>query len=83
MAENSIDNTQLVTIGQLLVQAVNGLVSQLTTLNDTLSSVPGWTTVPANATASGVPGQLAYSGTSLFVCYATDSWAKYNGTSTF
>ena len=81
------NNTQNVTIGQLLVQAVNGL-------NNTVAATfPNWVTPPANCTASGVAGQVAYSGSAsttayIFVCLTGGStgnarWGRVQLTTTF
>jgi hypothetical protein len=32
--------------------------------------------VPASANATGTKGQLAYDGTHLYVCFATDTWVR-------
>ncbi len=49
-------SSPLVTVGQNVVVALNGL-------NNTINSkFPGWVTAPVNSTASGVAGQVAYSG---------------------
>ncbi len=72
---NSPSNTQMVTIGQNLVVAIN-------TLNNTINTrFPNWVSVPSNSTASGVAGQVAYDSTAIYWCYAPDSWLKANGTS--
>ncbi len=84
---NNANNTQNVTIGQLLIQAVNGL-------NNTINTrFPNWVTPPANCTASGVAGQVAYSGSAtatafLFVCLTSGStgnarWGRTTLTTTF
>lgn len=81
------NNTQLVTIGQNIVVAIN-------TLNNTINSrFPNWVTAPANSTASGVAGQVAYSGSAsatayLFVCLVSGStgnavWGRTTLTTSF
>jgi len=40
------------------------------------SAVPTWVSVPANATAAGTAGMLAYSSSFLYVCTATDTWVR-------
>jgi hypothetical protein len=35
-----------------------------------------WSSVPASATATGVAGSIAYDSTGLYVCTATNTWAK-------
>lgn len=43
-----------------------------------------WTTAPVSNTSAGTPGQAAYdSGGNLFVCVATDTWAKFAGTTSW
>lgn len=57
------ENLQMVSVGQNLVVAVN-------TLNNTINSrFPNWVTVPANSTATGVAGQVAYSGSATTTAY--------------
>lgn len=36
-----------------------------------------WSSVPASATASGTAGQIAYDGSNLYVCTATNTWVRY------
>lgn len=62
MADNA-NNTQMVTIGQNIVNAINGL-------NGTIGNTfPNFVTAPANSTASGVAGQVAFSGSSTATAY--------------
>jgi hypothetical protein len=43
-----------------------------------------WTSAPTDTFAPGLPGQVAYdSGGNLFICVATDTWAKFSGTLTW
>lgn len=35
-----------------------------------------WTTVPATAASTGTAGQIAYDGSFLYVCVATDTWVR-------
>lgn len=43
-----------------------------------------WTTAPVANTSTGTPGQAAYdSGGNLYVCVATDTWAKFAGTTSW
>jgi hypothetical protein len=47
---------------------------------DLPNTVVKWTTVPASNVAQGIAGQIAYdSGGNLYVCVATNTWAKFNG----
>lgn len=39
-------------------------------------SVATWVNVPASATSEGVPGQMAYSATHLYVCVSEDVWRR-------
>lgn len=42
-----------------------------------------WVTAPAHHNSTGVAGQAAYDGSgNLYICYATNSWAKFAPTST-
>ena len=72
---NQGQNTQMVSIAQNLVVALNGVANAINT------RFPNWVTVPANSTASGVAGQVAYDSTAIYWCYAANSWRKANGTS--
>lgn len=59
----SNNNTQNVTVGQNIVVAIN-------TLNNTINTrFPNWVTAPANSTASGVAGQVAFSGSATASSY--------------
>lgn len=71
------NNTQMASIGQLVVQNL-GLIAQAIT-----ATFPNFVTVPANSTASGVAGQVAFNSTGFFWCYASNSWARATGTTTF
>ena len=35
-----------------------------------------WTTVPANASATGTAGQIAYASGFLYICVATNTWQR-------
>ena len=63
-----------------LVKPTVGQTAWGTTLNtapDYLDTKVGpWTTVPANATATGTAGQLAYASGFLYVCVATNTWKR-------
>lgn len=52
------------------VIALNAISSKLGTL------FPQWQAVPANATASGIAGQVAYASGFLYVCVATNTWQR-------
>lgn len=38
-----------------------------------------WSSVPANAFAAGTAGDMAYDGSYLYVCTATNTWVRYTG----
>lgn len=40
------------------------------------SSGLSWSSVPASATATGTAGQIAYDGSKLYVCTATNTWKR-------
>jgi len=40
-------------------------------------------TAPISNTAIGTPGQMAYSSGNLYVCVATNTWAKFSGTTSW
>lgn len=44
-----------------------------------------WNTIgPGSHSATGTPGQIAYdSSGNLYICYATNSWVKITGTTSF
>ena len=81
------DNTMMVTVAQNAVVAINNL-------NNTINTrFPNWVTAPANSTASGVAGQVAYSGSAtstafLYVCLVAGStgnavWGRVQLTTSF
>ncbi len=81
------NNTQMVTVAQNAVVAINAL-------NNTINTrFPNWVTAPANSTASGVAGQVAYSGSAsttayIFVCLVSGStgnatWGRAQLTTSF
>jgi len=76
------NNTQMVTIAQNAVVAINAL-------NNTINTrFPNWVTAPANSTASGVAGQVAYSGSAtttsfFYVCISSNQWGRGTLTTTF
>ena len=49
-----------------------------------LSNVLMWTSAPVSNTSTGTAGQAAYdSGGNLYICVATDTWAKFSGTTSW
>ena len=71
------NNTQIVTIGQNMVVAINAL-------NNTINTrFPNWVAAPANSTASGVAGQVAYDSTHFYVAVSSNAWLRFNGSATF
>lgn len=80
-------NAAIVAVGQDVVVAINGL------RNTVAETFPNWVTAPANCTASGVAGQVAYSGSAsttayLYVCITAGStgnarWGRLTLTTTF
>ena len=61
------DQTQAVSVLQNVVVAINELTLKVE------ETFPNWVTAPANSTASGVAGQVAFSGSAtstayIFVC---------------
>ncbi len=51
-----------------------------TAKNDKLANAIVWTTAPVGNDSTGTAGQVAYdAGGNLFVCVATDTWAKFTG----
>lgn len=54
--------------------------------DNTIQNTAGvvWTTAPVSNTSAGTAGQAAYdSGGNLFVCVATNTWAKFAGTTSW
>ena len=49
-------NTQMITVGQNVVVALGEITKAIN------STFPNWVTPPANSTASGVSGQVAFAG---------------------
>lgn len=77
MAETDSGTSQIVTVNQQGVIALNALVSALTTLNTTLlNSFPNWVSAPATATSAGIAGQVAYDATHIYVCVSTNVWVR-------
>ncbi len=59
------------------------IVNALSTLNSTIGNTfPNWVSVPANSSASGVAGQVAYDGMHFYWCVSSNSWVRVTG-STF
>jgi len=48
----------------------------LATRFDLTSKVSMATSIPASASASGVEGQIAWDGSYIYVCTATDTWKR-------
>ena len=69
-------SSQLVAVGQNVVVALGGLRQAI------LETFPNFVTVPANSTASGVAGQVAYDSTHFYWCVSSNSWVRVAG-STF
>lgn len=40
-------------------------------------TIPAWAAVPASSGASGTAGQLAYDGSYLYICTATNTWVRF------
>ena len=74
-ATGGADNQGLVVVGQNLVAAVNNL-------NQTVKATfPGFVPFPANSTAAGAAGSLAFTGSAtstayLAVCISPNQWAR-------
>jgi len=48
--------------------------TEITNLQSNVDVAPKISTVPTTLTASGTPGQIAYNGNYLYVCYTYDQW---------
>jgi hypothetical protein len=71
----------MVTIGNSLNKNISQLILALNQANSNLVNAidgqfPNWTGVPATSTSPGVPGQVAYSTSFLFICVATNTWRR-------
>lgn len=62
--------TDLVTIQQSAVEYLGLLIQTIS------EKFPNWQDVPATATSTGTPGQVAYDATHFYVCVATDTWVR-------
>ena len=75
-------------LGNIASINLDGNVSNVLVGNGTFVALPVidantvvWSAVPASNTSTGTAGQAAYdSGGNLYVCVATDTWAKFTGT---
>lgn len=45
--------------------------------------IDGMASVPEGHTANGVFGQVVVSGTSIYICYSTNTWMKLQGSTAF
>jgi hypothetical protein len=78
-------------IGNISGVNLDGNVSNVLTGNGTFVALPVinantvvWSTAPVANTSNGSAGQAAYdSGGNLYVCVATDTWAKFTGTTSW
>lgn len=77
--------------GNIITVNLDGNVSNVLAGNGTFVALPVinantvvWTTAPVSNTSTGTAGEAAYdSGGNLFVCVATDTWAKFTGTTSW
>lgn len=84
-------NIAIPSVGNIAVINLDGNVSNVLTGNGTFVALPVinantvvWSTAPVSNTSTGTAGQAAYdSGGNLFVCVATDTWAKFTGTTSW
>lgn len=65
--------SQLVTVNQNGVQALNAILTALQTI---ATKFPDWVDAPATASSTGTAGQVAYDATHFYVCVATDTWVR-------
>lgn len=68
--QGGADNTQIVTAAQNIVVAINQLVLAVQ------ESFPNWVDVPATASSTGTPGQVAYDATHFYLCVQTNVWVR-------
>ena len=77
--------------GNIVATNLDGNVSNVLTGNGTFVALPVinantvvWSTAPVANNSAGTAGQAAYdSGGNLYVCVATDTWAKFAGTTSW
>ncbi len=85
---NGTDVFTLENVYELLANkdGVNGYAgldgSGLLKLAEFPTAIVQWVSAPANHSSAGTAGQAAYDGTYLYVCYATNSWARIAWSST-
>lgn len=76
--------TAVLSIDQVLLSTSVNLIAAIATLTQVVSATfPNFVVVPANATAVGVAGQVAYNSTSFFWCSSSNQWARATGTTVF
>lgn len=73
---NTLSTTDRVVV--LVNPASNASVRTITTANfaNSVAARVISNSAPASNTANGSPGQIAYDGTSLYVCVANNRWGK-------
>jgi hypothetical protein len=58
------------------LKVVDPTADRTVLLPDASGTVAVWTTVPANASATGIAGQMAYESGFLYVCVAANTWQR-------
>lgn len=84
-------NISALNIGNASAVTLDGNVGNVLTGNGTFVALPVinantvvWSTAPVANTSNGSAGQAAYdAGGNLYVCVATDTWAKFTGTTSW
>ena len=78
-------------LGNIALTTLDGNVSNVLTGNGTFVALPTidantvvWSAAPVANNSTGTAGQIAYdSGGNLYVCVATDTWAKFTGSTSW
>lgn len=78
-------------LGDIATITLDGNVSNVLTGLGSFVALPTidantvvWTTAPVANNSTGTPGQIAYdTGGNLYVCVATDTWAKFTGSTSW
>ena len=87
----SVDVANVSGIGNIATVTLDGNVSNVLTGNGTFVALPTidantvvWSAAPVANNSTGTAGQIAYdSGGNLYVCVATDTWAKFTGSTSW
>ena len=54
----------------------DGIKISSSQITDLAAAVPQLVAAPSTASSAGVPGQIAYDATHIYVCVATNTWVR-------